>query len=253
MSEKQRDLNLQGIILKKTVFRETSLIVDIFTPDYGSISVMAKGVRSEKSKVTGLLEILNELDLSLYKKPDSDWFIFKNADLIKAHLYDLDFQTGVLMQAAAEIYRQLTLEHSDFSGLYELLKQYLDYIGTVPKNGIAIFWRFLLRLFRLIGIEFNVTRCVECGGEKLFAAYYPRQHGFICHGCYRPMLDDYMIKLNNEETEVFSKLLTIGKLRYELSLSPQTVSQINRIFLVHLSEHFHQKFYLKSLEMIIGR
>ncbi|MDO9576894.1 MAG: DNA repair protein RecO [Candidatus Cloacimonadales bacterium] len=249
MSEKSRDLNLKGIILKKTPFRETSLILDIFTPDLGSIPVMAKGVRQEKSKTTGLLEILNELDLSLYKNPASDWYIFKSAELLKAHLYETNFRTGILMQGAAEIYKQLLLEYNDYAELYELLQQYLLYIRTIPRNGIAIFWRFLLKLFRLIGIEFSVNLCVECNQENNFVAYYPQRHGFICKNCYRPIFENFVIGLNREQADIFANLRQIGKLLDELIISKQTIDQINRIFLMHLSEHFHQKFFLKSVEM----
>jgi DNA repair protein RecO (recombination protein O) len=249
MSDKSRDLNLKGIILKKIPYQETSLIMDVFTFELGTVSVMAKGVRKAKSKTTGMLEILNELDLVLYKNPSSDWYIFKNAELIKAHLYETDFRTGILMQGAAEIYKQLVLEHDDFADLYNLMHQYLLFIRTIPKNGIAIFWRFLLKLFRLIGIEFNVNHCVECGEENNFIAYYPQRHGFICNNCYRPVFENYIFRLNDEQADIFANLMQIGKLLDELKISKQTISQINHIFLMHLSEHFHQKFYLRSVEM----
>ena len=249
MSDKSRDLNLRGIILKKIPYQETSLILDVFTEKLGTVSVMAKGVRKANSKTTGLLEILNELDLQLYKNPSSEWYIFKNADLIKAHLYETKFQTGVLMQAAAEIYKQLVLEQNESIQLYDILKQYLLYIKEVPKNGIAIFWRFLLKLFRLIGIEYNVKRCIECDLENRLAAYYPQRHGFICEECLRPIHGSYIIKLNREQADIFTNLMQIGRMLEDLTISKPTIKQINRIFLLHLSEHFHQKFYLKSLEL----
>lgn len=250
MSEKNRDIKLSGIIIKKTEYRETSLIIDVFTARFGLIPVMAKGVRSSKSKSIGLLEILNELDLILYKNPVSDWYIFKNAELLRSHLHGVKYETAVLMQAAAEILKQLLLEKSDFEKLYELLQQYLDYIRKVPKNGIAVFWRFLLRLFRLIGIEFNVSSCVECSRKKIFTAYYPQKQGFLCPECYHPVPESYLIKLTEAEAEIFGNLLQIGNLLEDMRIDNATVARINRIFLIHLSEHFHQKFYLKSLEML---
>ncbi|HPR16935.1 MAG TPA: DNA repair protein RecO [Candidatus Cloacimonadota bacterium] len=245
-----RESNLCGIILKKTIYHETSLILDIFTPVYGSIPVMAKGVRREKSQVLGLLEILNELEITLYKNPASEWYIFKNAELIKSHLYETNFQTGILMQAAAEIYRQLIMANSDFDSLYELLEQYLVYIRTVPQNGIAVFWRFMLRLFKLLGIELDTTSCVICHENHDFVAYYPQQHGFICRTCLRPVHEDRVVRMNREQAELIAQLHRIGNLLPELIINKTTITQINRIFLAHLSENFHQRFYLKTLEML---
>jgi len=67
-----RDVKTKGIIIKKVNFRETSIILDVLTSEFGVISVIAKGIRKQKSKDTGLLEILNELELNLYKNPNSE-------------------------------------------------------------------------------------------------------------------------------------------------------------------------------------
>ena len=84
MTEKSREIILNGIILRKVPFRETSIILDIFANTLGIIPVMAKGIRKEKSRNAGLTEILNELELVLYKNPSSEWYIYKSASLIKA-------------------------------------------------------------------------------------------------------------------------------------------------------------------------
>jgi DNA repair protein RecO (recombination protein O) len=247
--EKSREIILEGIILRKVPFRETSIILDIFINKLGVIPVMAKGIRKEKSKNAGITEILNELELVLYKNPSSDWYIYKSAALTRAHLFEVDFKTGVLMQAAVEIYRQLIIPREDAEKLYELFLKYLQFIPQVKKNGIAIFWRFLLRLFRLIGIEFNTSACVNCGNEEVFAAYFPQKHGFICKKCFRPVHANLVFEISGEQAELFSNLNHIGNMLDKLQISKSTIQQINKILLIHLSEHFHKTFYLKSIEL----
>ncbi|WP_347988794.1 DNA repair protein RecO [Methylomonas sp. AM2-LC] len=44
-----------ALILQHHAYRESSLLLEVFTRDYGIISVLAKGVRKEKSKMAGLL------------------------------------------------------------------------------------------------------------------------------------------------------------------------------------------------------
>ncbi|HHZ87509.1 MAG TPA: DNA repair protein RecO [Chromatiaceae bacterium] len=51
-------------ILHTRAYRETSLIVDAFTPDYGRLSIMAKGVRRPKSASRGLLRSFQALLVS---------------------------------------------------------------------------------------------------------------------------------------------------------------------------------------------
>lgn len=245
----KRDIKVNGIILKKVPFRETSIILEVFTDELGKISVIAKGIRKEKDKNTGLTEILNELELVLYKNPNSELYILKSANLMKAHLFDSNFKCNILMNAAVEIYRQLIIQNEDSGKMYELLSKYLEYIKEIEVNGIAIFWRFLLRVFVLLGIDFNITNCMICHKKQNLFAYYPHKHGFICNECYKPAFDNFLLKMSNEQSELLSNLNHIGKLLKEIELSKTTISQVNKIFLTHLSEHFHQKFHLKSLEL----
>lgn len=44
-----------ALIIQHRPYRETSLLLDVFTRDFGIVPVLAKGVRKEKSKLAGLL------------------------------------------------------------------------------------------------------------------------------------------------------------------------------------------------------
>jgi len=55
-----------------------------------------------------------------------------------------------------------------------MVQKYLNYIKTVKRNGIAIFWRFLLRIYKIYGISLDLQTCVIC--ERFFgeiSVYYP--------------------------------------------------------------------------------
>lgn len=45
-----------AFVLQQRNFRETSLIIEVLTRDFGRLSVLAKGVRKTKSKTAGLLQ-----------------------------------------------------------------------------------------------------------------------------------------------------------------------------------------------------
>ncbi len=53
-----------GYLLQQRKCRETSLIVDVLTRDYGIITLWAKGVRKPKSRLAGLFFPFNALDWS---------------------------------------------------------------------------------------------------------------------------------------------------------------------------------------------
>lgn len=59
-----------AFILQHRRYRETSLIIDVLTQDYGRVAVLAKGVRKAKSKTAGLLQPFVPLKLSYAGKSE---------------------------------------------------------------------------------------------------------------------------------------------------------------------------------------
>lgn len=57
-----------ALILQHRPYRETSLLLEVFTRDFGILSVLAKGVRKEKSKTAGLLLPFSLLKISYLDK-----------------------------------------------------------------------------------------------------------------------------------------------------------------------------------------
>lgn len=57
-----------AFVLQHRPYRETSLLLDVFTRDFGMVSILAKGVRKPKSKTAGLLMPFSALKLSYLGK-----------------------------------------------------------------------------------------------------------------------------------------------------------------------------------------
>ena len=54
-----------GIVIKRVNYGEADRIITFLTPKRGKLRVMAKGVRREKSKLAGGIELFSESDLTL--------------------------------------------------------------------------------------------------------------------------------------------------------------------------------------------
>ena len=57
-----------AFILQHRKYRETSLILDVLTRDFGIVSILARGVRKNKSKTAGLLLAFSALKISYVGK-----------------------------------------------------------------------------------------------------------------------------------------------------------------------------------------
>ncbi len=78
-----------AFILQYRKYRETSLIMDVLTRDYGRVSILAKGVRKSKSKTAGLLQPFRSLAISYTGKSE-----------LKILTYVELFQSGIALQGA---------------------------------------------------------------------------------------------------------------------------------------------------------
>jgi DNA repair protein RecO (recombination protein O) len=72
-------LGQPGFVLHSYPYKETSLIVDLFTRDFGRIGVVAKGAKRPHSKLRGVLQTFQPLQLSFSGKSelrtliDAEW------------------------------------------------------------------------------------------------------------------------------------------------------------------------------------
>ncbi|MCD4819752.1 MAG: DNA repair protein RecO [Candidatus Cloacimonetes bacterium] len=243
------NLEVQGIILKKTIYGDTSLILEILCKEVGKISVLARGIRKGKSKFSGLFESGNRVELLLSKKNSSDFYYFKNGTLINAYLFSLGYPRNLLLYAALEICHQLLISEDEAENIYSLLLTYFEYLQKQAENEIAIFWRFLLRLFIVTGIELNLRRCTFCHLDSSnMVAYYSLRHGFICEKCFQNHLDEFVINFSFQTAGIIHILPEIGNHLKNLSISSKTAREVTKILLLHLSEQFHKKFYCKSID-----
>jgi DNA repair protein RecO (recombination protein O) len=83
-----RVLGQPGFVLHSYPYKETSLIVDMFTRDHGRIGVVAKGAKRPLSKLRGVLQTFQPLSISFSGKSelrtliDADWVGFYLNELL---------------------------------------------------------------------------------------------------------------------------------------------------------------------------
>ena len=158
-------LRTKAIILRRTNYGEADRILQLLTPDHGVLSAIAKGIRREKSKLAGGLELFATCDVTIIQGR-GELGLVSSARL--QHFYG----DGILhdydrMQFA---YRCTKLVSQAASGLvepafYELLEGAYQYLETP-----LIDWRltevwFRLHLAQLLGRGLNLR--FDTGGQPL--------------------------------------------------------------------------------------
>jgi DNA repair protein RecO (recombination protein O) len=155
----------RAIVLRRTNYGEADRVLDLLTPD-GRVSAMARGVRKEKSKLAGGIELFAVCDVVI-GEGKGDLGILTSARLVHFYRHILDDYDR--MQFAYEVLVQVAKASAslDEPEWYEIVNEVLAALD-VPTVSIALIqtW-FYIRIAQLLGDELNLAR--DFKGEKLSA------------------------------------------------------------------------------------
>jgi DNA repair protein RecO (recombination protein O) len=142
-----------GIILRTRPLTETSLIVNWLTPDFGRVSIAAKGARRPKSPFAGKLDLFYEAEFSFNRSLRSDLHTLREVRLLEIHAA-LRHELSSLQQAgyAAALVEQTTEADTPLPEIYALFAGFLKHVASTPAKPRNIF-AFEMKLLRALGLE----------------------------------------------------------------------------------------------------
>lgn len=135
--------NVKAIILKRTNFQEADRIITLLTETKGKVRVMAKGVRKQKSKLAGGLELLSVSDIS-YIISKSEIYTVMSTRLVE-HYSEIVKDIDKTM-AAYKVLGNINKLCEDHSGqeFFEDLIIFLQYLNDKGSNvNQALLWHGL--------------------------------------------------------------------------------------------------------------
>lgn len=156
-------LRTRAIVLRRTNYGEADRILHLLTPE-GKRSVMARGVRKEKSRLAGGIELFAICDVVI-TEGRGDLGILTSARLVQFYRHILeDYDT---MQFAYEAVKQVgrASEMVDEPEWYDVLSEVLMALDTLTISRQLIQTWFYLRYAALLGHEMSLVH--DTAGESL--------------------------------------------------------------------------------------
>ncbi len=166
-----RDVRTKAIVLRRTDYGEADRILQLLTPE-GKRSVIARGVRREKSKLAGGIELFSVSDVLIHNG-HSELGVLTGARLIEHYdglVKDLDLieQGGALMRRTNRLAEQV--DSPEFFSIMQqsfrsMQKRVTEDAGGRWKDILRAWWG--LNLQKIGGEEVNLR--YDTNGEKLQA------------------------------------------------------------------------------------
>lgn len=153
----------EAIVLNKKDFRETSIIANFYTRDFGKMSGILKGIKQEPAKFASTLEPFSYNDIIFYKKINSKLHLVTQCDIkdnfdsVRCSISKIG--VGSLMM---ELIDAIMPQEDKNEDLFDLLLMSLGEL-KVNDNPEKIKIIFKIKMLSLSGFKPHFDSCVSCG------------------------------------------------------------------------------------------
>ena len=175
-----------AIVIRAVEFSETSLVVTLFTREYGKIGALAKGARRLKGPFESAIDLLALCRIVFLHKSSGGLDLLTEAKLLRRFRPAGHELAGLYAgYYVAELLDGLTDEADPHPALFDLADQTLEALaaGEPVERWTA---RFEFGLLRILGHSPALDRCVECGAAVAAegrVAFGQLDGGVLCEGC----------------------------------------------------------------------
>lgn len=164
----KRVQNQPAWLLHHRPFRESSRILDIFSRDYGRLSLVARGSRGAKSKLKGILRPFLPLQLSWVMR--SDLGTLTGAEMNGA---PISLTGDALLSAyyVNELLLNLLHRHDPQAEIFDTYHATIEALNG-QANVAGLLRRFEIEMLRLLGYALNLDHDTESEGGMVSDRQY---------------------------------------------------------------------------------
>ncbi len=174
-------IRMEAIILKRIDFRETSVILYLFSRQMGKVKCILKGVRSGRSRVPPLAFSRGSAISAFFYSRRSELGLLSSPCLVESY----QMESGKNLAAwhvALGLVNLFTPEREKEEKLYTLLEE-TGKLFTRLKTPEILFVSFKIKLIRILGYGVELYRCVICGGKDDLLLFSGKLGGTVCRRC----------------------------------------------------------------------
>ena len=158
------DLKTEAFTLRRTNLGEADRLIDFLTPG-GKITVLARSVRKEKSRLAGGIEMFCLSQITVHQSQKSGRNVLTSAKMLKFYQHILSDLNR--LELASEIIRKIdrAAEQTDSPEYFEIVKECHEALDNPKVNLDLVASWFYLNFARVRGEQINLI--TDTNGDKL--------------------------------------------------------------------------------------
>ncbi|MBI4974752.1 MAG: DNA repair protein RecO [Candidatus Omnitrophica bacterium] len=244
----------QGIVLRRQDLRETSLILNFYTKDFGKIKGIVRGVRGPHAQYGGgSLETFAYDSIVFYERKKSEFYTISQCDLleffnpIRESLERLAYATYII-----ELLDSVTALADKNQDVFELLLNSLKLLSG-QSSAKRVTRIFEIKLLSLLGLMPSLGHCANCGqpipdpGMK-FSIHHG---GLVCRTCVdkardaRPILPGTVKFIEHIRSSPFEK---VERVKVAAKVGEELEAILRKFLDYHIERRLKTVEFLKEIE-----
>lgn len=159
-------LKTEGIVLRETAYKDADKILTVLTRDYGKITLKARGVRKNTSKLKSACQLLAYAEFTF--QDYGGYYTITETDCREMFPeLRMDIETISLACYFAQVAEVLSQEDAPNPAILSLLLNSLFALSRLKKPQSLVKTVFEWRIACLSGYEPMLDACGVCGGETV--------------------------------------------------------------------------------------
>ncbi len=181
----------RALLLKRTPFGESSLVVQALTARHGRVGILAKGAYRPTSRFFAVLDLVDTLELEWQSNPRAELGTLRAASIaVRRPAIALAPQRFRAATAVLELCDITSRSGQGEPQLFALAEGVLAELQSGAQAPDALLARFELELLALLGLPPALDACAACAGEAAAvdaagkrAAFSAGAGGRLCRSC----------------------------------------------------------------------
>lgn len=231
----------EAIVLRTQNYRQTSLIANFYTRDYGRLSGLLKGIRQDPAKFNSNLDAFSINEIIFYKSNNSSLHLVSQCDLkTDFRLIKADLEKIKKAMALVDLLNALGVEEDKNEKIFDLALCCLKELesSSSPDKLLII---FKIKALDYCGFKPHLDSCVLCNGKMIALARLSLKYGgLLCEYCWQRD-----IKARNVFRGTVASILYIEKNDFDkvlrLGLNRQIMKELIQVLDAFLEYHLEKK------------
>ncbi|MCX8095241.1 MAG: DNA repair protein RecO [Caldisericia bacterium] len=172
-------VRVKSFILKKLPIKEYDALVFLYCDSLGKIIARAKSCFKKDTKWTSIIETMNLIDTSLYKK--REYFYLTETKVLDSYInIKLNLKKSIIALEILNLIDKTQVESNPNIILFNTLINFFENLKTTT-NEDSLFINLIFNFIKIEGIQFPLEKCIKCSSPlKTSLIYDFNYNGFVC-------------------------------------------------------------------------